>query len=668
MGTEAWTPPRLGAFIRNNRAELIAEWAAEMEKLPKSELLSFRRRIDHIPQILDRIADAADADGGGTPAELWMGPDAHALQRLDEGFDLKEVVREYAVLRSVVLRRWEREVVGGAHPEEVVALDVAFDEAIAASVARYTRARDRTLIALDRIADVALDESGSELEPFLERLLHVMMETTESVDTAAIFLRDGDRLEMRAAVGLVADHAPFSVAVGEGFAGKIAAERSPLELRNAAEDTLVVSAVIRDKHIRALYGVPMMRRGEVIGVAHMGSLTAYEFANEDKVLFRTMVARATSLIPQAQLLEREAQAREQAEQALAMLDTLFHASPVGMAFLDPGFRYLRINDALAAINGRTAEEHIGRSIDEVLPNAAHILRPILQRIVETREPLADAEMEAAVPSDPDDPRTFLANYYPVVGADDRLLGVGGVVLDITERKRTQAELQREAEYRERFIAVLSHDLRNPITAITTGAQLLLRRQDLPPTSANVLRRIDASAQRMARMIGELLDFTRSRTGGGMRLQRRDSDLCELADHIVEEIAIVYPKTELRVFCAPGLRAMCDPERIGQVLSNLVSNAIRHSPPGAPVAVTLEPDGDEVVVHVHNQGKPIAPDLLPRLFDPFCQGRDRDASGGALGGLGLGLFIVKEIVTAHGGRITVDSTEETGTTFLIHIPR
>jgi PAS domain S-box-containing protein len=659
-----FTHPRLGEFIRSRRAVLIAQWEEEMHRLPKADDLSLRRRIDHIPQILERIAAAADAEGN-VAQHLAGAPDAHALERLDEGFDLKEVVREYALLRSIVLRHWEKEVVGGAHPEELVALDLAFDDAIAASVGRYTRARERTLVALDRIADAALDESASDLEGFLERLLAVMMETTEAVDTAAILLREGDRLVTRAAVGpLTGRPKAFSIAVGEGFSGTIAARGQPSQLRDAANDPLIASSFLRETKVRALYGVPMMRRGEVVGVAHMGSLTAYEFANEDKVLFRTMVGRATSLIEQAQLFQREAAARKQAERALALLDTVFHASPVGMAFVDPELRYLRINESMAAANGVPAKEHLGRTIPEVLPEWSPILVPIMQRIAQTREPLVNTEVTAALPSDPANAHTWLVNYYPVVAPNDELLGVGGVVIDITERKRTEEQLAREAAYRERFIGVLSHDLRNPLTTILSGAQLLLHRGGQP--AGNVLRRIESSAQRMMRMIGELLDFSRSRSGGGIPVTLQRCDLSQVVRQVVEELAISAPHARLRVDCAPRIELDCDAGRLTQALSNLVGNALKYGKKDGLVDLEVREGDGQIVLTVHNEGEPIPAALLPRVFDPFARGSDDE--GGTFGGLGLGLFIVEQIVTAHGGAIRVDSSTETGTTFTLELPQ
>lgn len=258
-----------------------------MRALPKAAGLSPIRRIDHLPEILDRIADLANKENVDPAQSLTTGPDQHAIERLDEGFDIGEVLAEYTLLRRIVLTHWEREVVGGLHPDSVVALDRAFDHAIATSVSRFTRARDRTLLGLDRILTAAAEQEV-EVEGFLRRLLRVLAETTEAVDSVSILIREGDVLRVRASIGLEATE-NLTVRIGEGFSGKIAATGRPVELRDAANDRLIADhalIAVRERGVRALYGVPLLRGREVIGVAHMGSTTAHEFSHEDKVLFR----------------------------------------------------------------------------------------------------------------------------------------------------------------------------------------------------------------------------------------------------------------------------------------------------------------------------------------------------------------------------------------------
>jgi putative methionine-R-sulfoxide reductase with GAF domain len=163
------------------------------------------------------------------------------------------------------------------------------------------RRREKLLKALDRISEAAL--GPADLTAFLENLLRITLESTESVDTAAVLLKDGDILRVRAAVGLeAASEETFSIAASQGIAGHVAAARQPIFIRDAGADPRVISRAIREKGVRALYGVPLMRDDRLVGVAHIGSLTANEFSSEDKLLFRTMASRATSVVLKAQLL------------------------------------------------------------------------------------------------------------------------------------------------------------------------------------------------------------------------------------------------------------------------------------------------------------------------------------------------------------------------------
>jgi len=214
------------------------------------------------------------------------------------------------VLRDCITRIWS-EHEEPRHVLEFRVLNQAIDRAVNASIERYTRARDRTLEALDRISNAALE--SPTLDDFLNRLLTVLVETTPAVETCTILLREGDRLRVRASIGL--DHEVrdrVTQAIGEGFAGTIAATRQPLGLSNAADDPIIRRPAIRAAGIRALYGVPLANGDEVIAVAHMGSRTANTFSKQDKRLFAAMANRATTAIFQHLL-------REEADRATAAL-------------------------------------------------------------------------------------------------------------------------------------------------------------------------------------------------------------------------------------------------------------------------------------------------------------------------------------------------------------
>ncbi|HEY3497014.1 MAG TPA: HAMP domain-containing sensor histidine kinase, partial [Polyangiaceae bacterium] len=229
-----------------------------------------------------------------------------------------------------------------------------------------------------------------------------------------------------------------------------------------------------------------------------------------------------------------------------------------------------------------------------------------------------------------------------------------------------ALLEETVRANELFAAVLAHDLRNPLSAMMMAAQtMLMRHEGAPATDATgrPLSKILSSGKRMERMIEQLLDFTRARMGGGISIQPREMRLDALCGQVTDELELAHPEWTTRCESAGDLEVRWDPDRMLQVLSNLVANAGQHGTQGAPITVRLDGSRDtEVTFEVHNAGA-IPPKLLPNLFDPF-----RSHHGGRAQGLGLGLFIVRKLVVAHGGTVEVSSSEASGTTFRVRMPR
>lgn len=230
-----------------------------------------------------------------------------------------------------------------------------------------------------------------------------------------------------------------------------------------------------------------------------------------------------------------------------------------------------------------------------------------------------------------------------------------------EAARAHAEAVRAEEagrLKDRFIGILGHDLRNPLTAITNSAHLLLRAADLPDKHHNSAARILRASERMAQMIRDVLDFTRGQLGGGIPVDPADADLAEICRRVVDETKAVQPQREIVVDTRGDLLGRWDAARLEQVVSNLVGNAIHHGQ--GRILVEAVSEAQQVVLRVSNGGQPIPAEELPTIFEPFSKapGHTRRRSEG----LGLGLYIVKEIVRAHGGTVEVRSTVEEGTTF------
>ena len=229
----------------------------------------------------------------------------------------------------------------------------------------------------------------------------------------------------------------------------------------------------------------------------------------------------------------------------------------------------------------------------------------------------------------------------------------GMMTDVTDRMLIE-------EARERFIAILGHDLRSPLSAIVSAAELL-ERAALRDAFGRAVDRIGRSATRMEAMIGDLLDFARGRLGSGIPIRRESCDLGRIAGEEVEELRGAFPGRQIRCEAKGDLAGYWDGNRIEQLLSNLIGNALQHG--ADPIEVIAEGAGDEVLLSVRNQGRPIPAALLPRLFEPFHERSRSDSDG-----LGLGLYIASEIVRAHDGTVTVSSAEGQGTRFDIRLPR
>jgi sigma-B regulation protein RsbU (phosphoserine phosphatase) len=219
-------------------------------------------------------------------------------------------------------------------------------------------------------------------------------------------------------------------------------------------------------------------------------------------------------------------------------------------------------------------------------------------------------------------------------------------------------------YKNQFVGVLSHDLRAPLSAITAGAALLTRTGELEAQRVRVASRILSSAQRMTRMIADLLDLTRMRLGADLPIARRPVDLQALCDDVVLELTTFHPDAELDCRTEGDLRGEWDADRLTQVVSNLVGNALQHSD-GTRVQIGTRDAGDEVLLRVHNTGRPIPQAVQASIFEPLARHAPTE---GSTTSIGLGLFIARAIVVAHGGTITVSSTVDTGTTFEVRLPR
>ncbi|MCJ0971798.1 ATP-binding protein [Pseudomonas sp. PS1] len=224
------------------------------------------------------------------------------------------------------------------------------------------------------------------------------------------------------------------------------------------------------------------------------------------------------------------------------------------------------------------------------------------------------------------------------------------------------DARQTAELREQFIALLGHDLRNPLSSIMSGAQLLQRRST-DPTVLGIAGHMLTASHRAARLVDDVLDFARGRLGKGIPLNLSPcDDLRGALGHIVEELQSANPHRRIQANIGPLEGVRCDADRLGQLLSNLLANALVHGAPEGTIEVSATIEDDQLLLCVSNAGQPIAPDRLAKLFQPYWREETSPQSG-----LGLGLYIASEIAQSHGGKMQVTSTAEAGTTFMFRMP-
>jgi signal transduction histidine kinase/putative methionine-R-sulfoxide reductase with GAF domain len=702
---------RLRLVLGEHQDRILREWTAEVRRIASPQDLSDAVILDHLPQILAQITRLLEPGQRAQWSSLAQLGEAHALDRLSRGFGLDQVVLEYRVLRRIIASAWSDAVGETIAIPELMVLDEAFDESVSQAVVKYARSRERLLSGLNQVSEAAA-RSGS-LEDFLQALLHATVETLAGVDTAAVMVREGDDLHMRAAIGLEQDlRDQFHLRVGEGFAGRVASLATPLEISDAANDAVVRSPAIRARGVHALYGVPLLQQGQVIGVAHIGSIGAQAFTDENKLLFRTMASRAASYLGKARLQSRlrhaEAAQRTMSEVSRHLAETrdlesaLAHVSRivvpaladwcvidllepqgprrVSMAHSDPGQEALAQQvdrDYPLDLNGGSAiaralrlgrTDYIPEVTEEAIATAARDARHLSF--------LKDLGVRSAIVVPVQAHQSTLGAITLAYASSGRRYAVEDIAIaeDLARRLATaieNARLYREAseavQARDRLLAIVSHDLRNQL-GIIGNAMHSLEKSSRGVSSESVERSlalVKRASTNMHRLVGDLVDSAAIHAGRFL-VALRPVPIDELIAAAVELQRPTAAEHDIRLsleLAAPGIAVLADPERMHQVLANLLGNAIRYAGRSQQVSVTSSADERYVTVCVVDTGPGIPDGDHRELFKPY---RSMPRSGKT--GTGLGLYISKGIVERQGGRIEVESRLGEGTTFRFTVPR
>ena len=452
--------------------------------------------------------------------------------------------------------------------------------------------------------------------------------------------------------------------------------------------------------IYAMVFVPLRVSGRIIGVINASRVRKGQtYTREDLEVIEQLADRAAVAIDNSRLFEETVEARSRSDQLYRFAQAVMNAGSVEevldaalsaieaalgtrrSAVLtyggEPTMRFRRwknVSDEYRA----AVEGHSPWPADAVSPEAVLVPDALGDPSLAAYAPLFAREGIGALAFFPlvnsgrligkfmvyfDRPRSLTRHELELVQA------IANHLASVITRYEAVGRLQDTVRANELFAGVLAHDLRNPLGAMINAAQLIELRREAQGEHADdererkPLRRILSSGRRMMTMIEQLLDFTRSRSGGGIELEPRDANLAELCTEAVAEFEAAFPGWKVQTEVVGEPRGAWDVDRLLQALSNLLSNAGQHGLDGQGISLKLDGTAaDQIRVDIHNGGA-IPPALMPHLFEPFrgtAHGRERAR--------GLGLFIVRELVRAHGGSIQVSSSDAAGTTFSLQLPR
>ncbi len=344
----------------------------------------------------------------------------------------------------------------------------------------------------------------------------------------------------------------------------------------------------------------------------------------------------------------------------------YRSAPIGLATLDRELCYVRINPYLADINGIAVQAHLGRSLHEILPDIAARVEGLMHEVMETGQPKLDLDFTAALPHAPEQMRYWRLYIFPVRGEDAQVTGLDLVVDEVTGQKRAEHALLEEARRKDEFLAMLGHELRNPLAPLQSGVELIGMLDIQHPVFNKVRQAMERQVAHLARLVDELLEGSRI-TRGKIELKLEVLDCATILRACAEAYAERAADSDVRLLVdlpSTPVWVKGDPVRLTQVFSNLIDNAIKYGRRGGCASVSAHVLGEQLRVVVQDDGAGIGADFLPDVFNVFAQADYRKSRGG----LGLGLPIARSMVELHGGSIDVESEGEgKGTRVRVALP-
>ena len=550
-------------------------------------------------------------------------------------------------------------------PKQLAALLQEYEEK-----KQYVAALEKANIELEQRLRSAQETAGepaplTELEETLRRLVAKIAAILQA-EKCVFMLFDKDKGELQAmkpAYGLTDEEIKrFRVRATQGISGQVFREKRPIILYDAIGDerTVKENVALLNVHNGACVPLIVEKRDEenrvvdqqTIGVLHVfNKRYGNIFIEEDIHLLERLAKNATAVIQNAQLFREVVEEKEE-------LEHIIESVYAGLVMVNKEGRVMQMNASARHMFSGEGSDVLGRPYYEVMEDPK--VKDIIARSVDVNEEVAE-EVTLIIPGS-DEERIYQTQTALVRSEDQQPIGTVIIFNDITEIRGIE-------RMKTVFVSTVSHELRTPLTSIKGFVSTLL--DDIEgyydrDTQREFYQIIDNECDRLTRLISDLLNVSRIEAGRALDLNPKPVDLTSLIEKVATVQRSYTSRHELKLDVEEGLPTIiADEDKVDQILTNLINNAIKYSPRGGDVVVTARGNGTGVMISITDQGMGIPKDHLSRVFDRFHRVDNRDTR--EVGGTGLGLYLVKHLVEAHGGKIWVESDVGKGSTFTFTLP-
>ncbi len=510
---------------------------------------------------------------------------------------------------------------------------------------------------LQALVDIGQELASTiDLEELLNRILRISREVFH-FENAIIRLLDGERqiLVAAASYGYAEDAIGQEIRVGQGVMGKVAATGKPILL----SDIRTLPDYVPGIHgAQSELAVPLVARDRVIGVFNVESPYPGTFREADIAPLMTMAGQAAIAIENARLYENLRQVSSSFEELSQFNSRILKSANLGIYTVDSQMRLTSWNRKMEEMSGSGEEQVLGKNLFEIFPvleaeGFADRIRRVLKTGAAEKLRLAHRNLKGEL-------RFQKRRVAPLMDTG-RATGVVVIVEDITEFKQLMDQTIQSEKLAEvgRLSAGIAHEVNNPLAVISYAAQLLLREDNLPPFQTELVERIDSEVDRLKTLTGSLLSFSRAR-----ETRKRETDLNEVLKDVLRLVRYELTKHSVHLEENYGElpEIQADPNKLKQVFINLVMNATQAMKGGGILSIrTSLVNGQEVEAAVSDSGPGIPAGVRERIFDPFFSTKKEGE------GTGLGLYICRNIIAEHKGRIFLESAQQSGTTFRTVLP-